>query len=107
MTDRTQTISSAHSDDGRVKKRAAGTINDEEEHRVPAATRTQSALEEGTGLSITANLELSPRARIERPDEDDAISEQPDESDQRSSPPGTIGDRQDIMSENIDSRFHQ
>jgi len=40
MTDRTQTISSAHSDDGRVKKRAAGTINDEEEHRVPAATRT-------------------------------------------------------------------
>ena len=81
-------------------------MHDVEENRNPAVTRAQSQLEEGTGLSITANLELSPRARIERPDEDDAISEQPDESDNRSSPPGTIGDRQDIMSENIDSRVY-
>ena len=59
--------------------------------------------EPDTGVSITAEFS-DHRIRHERPDEDaeDApIYEQPNESENASSPPGSIGEQHDIMSENI------
>ena len=44
------------------------------------------------------------RVRLERPDEDDAIHELPNESENASSPPGSIGEKHDIMSENIKTK---
>jgi len=58
-------------------------------------------------VSITAELSDRRGDHRQRPDEDaDAITERADESDARSSPPGTIGEPHDIMSENIESHFH-
>ena len=71
--------------------------------------RLGSGIEEpDTGVSITAELSDRRGDHRQRPEEDDnAISERPDESDNRSSPPGTIGEPHDIMSENIESsHFH-
>lgn len=70
-------------------------------------SRLNAIEEPDTGVSITAELSDRRADNRQRPDEDaDAISEQPDESDNRSSPPGTIGEPHDIMSENIESHFH-
>jgi hypothetical protein len=52
---------------------------------------------------VTAELSDGGNGR-HRPD-DDPISEMPDDEENASSPPGTIGDRHDIMSENIESNF--
>lgn len=52
-------------------------------------------------MSITAELS-DHRQRLERPDEDaEAIYEAPNESENASSPPGSIGEKHDIRSENI------
>lgn len=68
--------------------------------------RINAVEEPDTGVSITAELSERRADHRQRPDEDeDAISERPDESDNRSSPPGTIGEPHDIMSENIESHF--
>ena len=45
------------------------------------------------------------RVRLERPDEDDAIHELPNESENASSPPGSIGEKHDIMSGSMFTMF--
>ena len=87
--------STAYSDDGqRHRIRRGDDLNPHmsEIHQEP-----------DTGVSITAEFS-DHRIRHERPDEDadDApIYEQPNESENASSPPGSIDEHHDIMSENI------
>ena len=84
-------MSSAYSDDGQRQRIRRG-----DDLHPPMA----EIVEPDTGVSITAELS-DHRVRAERPDEDDAIYEQPNESENASSPPGSIGEKHDIMSENI------
>ena len=91
-------INTAYSDDGQRHRRIFRT--DDLNHI------TAEIQEPDTGVSITAELsDHRVRCRDERPDEDDAIYEQPNESENASSPPGSIKERQDIMSENIKPNF--
>jgi len=97
---------SSYSDDGRIKKRIAQTVDLITPTLTQNLLRQRSALEgEEALVSVTADIALSANpARIlddmnqQRPDEE-AISERQNE-EEASSPPGTIGDR-DIMSEHI------
>jgi len=89
-------MSSAYSDDGqRHRVRRGDDLN-------PSIVEIIPIPEPDTGVSITAQLsEHHHRVRAERPDEEDPIHEQPNESENASSPPGSIGEQHDIMSENI------
>ena len=104
MSGMNMNISSAYSDDGQTRTRIRQRDVGDHENMMH---RLGSGIEEpDTGVSITAELSDRRGDHRQRPDEDDdAISERPDESDARSSPPGTIGEHQDIMSENIESHF--
>ena len=60
------------------------------------------------GMSVTADFsDLRPRQQDlnQEIEEDDAIYEMPDEDEHASSPPRSLSDAQDIMSENIESRL--
>lgn len=100
-------LSSAYSDDGnfrsRQRQRVDGELVNDADRRIE---RIHGIDEPDTGVSITAELSDRRGGMRERANED-PISEQPDESDVRSSPPGTIGEHHDIMSENITSHFNQ
>ena len=97
-------MSSAYSDDGQTRTRIRQRNVDDHENLMNP--RINAVEEPDTGVSITAELSERRADHRQRPDEDeDAISERPDESDNRSSPPGTIGEPHDIMSENIESHF--
>lgn len=94
----------AYSDDGRVKMRL---MNQNEVISQPGhIIRGHRSDLEGM-ISVQADIELSVPPRIDeanqqRPDEaNHAISERPDEAEEASSPPGTIGNDRDIMSEHI------
>ena len=91
-------ISSAYSDDGQRHRL----------HRVDDLninSQNLEVIEPDTGVSIKAEAELSDHRHLmmaERPNEDEhAIYEQDNESENQTSPPGSIGDKHDIMSENI------
>ena len=92
-----QKISTAFSDDGQMRLRRDdfnGTNSDQPE--------------QDGGVSMTAefsdhHLVLHHVMAQERPDEDDAIYELPNESEGQSLP-GSIRDRQDAMSENIQAK---
>lgn len=99
-------LSSAYSDDGRLKKRIANQ-NVEIENPIPNLRPPRLEGEEML-ISVQAEAELSvnlqrDETHQQRPDEE-AISERPDEAEEASSPPGTIGDR-DIMSEHIQTNL--
>lgn len=103
-------MSSAYSDDGQMRTRIRDRVNDMGDSNSTTnqrINRFESGIEEpDTGVSITAELSDGRRDHRQRPDEDaEAIYELPDESDNRSSPPGTIGEVHDIMSENIESNL--
>lgn len=97
-----QNVSSARSDDGHQINRVRSRENELEDNRVQ---RHRSTNEDQTRFSVTAELSDGGPLR-QRPDEQ-PISEQPDDEDHASSPAGSIGDRHDIMSENIESTFHK
>lgn len=89
-------MSSAYSDDGNQR------------HRVRRGDDLNAQMSEMhepvSGVSITAELSDHRMRHFERPEEDmeqSAIYEQPNESENASSPPGSIGEHHDIMSENI------
>ena len=101
-------MSAAYSDDGRSRTRIRQTEDGLENNIQQRVDRLRSDIEqEDAGVSITAELSDRRGDFRQRPDEDEnVISERPEESDARSSPPGTIGEPHDIMSENIESHFH-
>ncbi len=92
-------MSSAHSDDGRMKNR--NRQNDQEqafsEHRQFRAGR--NGLDDA-GLSIQAELSAN-EVNLGQHADQEPISELPEEDDRASSPAGTIYNNHDIMSENI------
>ena len=92
-------LSSAHSDDGRMKNR--NRQNDQEqafsEHRQFRAQR--NGLDDA-GLSVDAQLSAH-EVNFAFHNEQQPISEHPEEDDRASSPAGTIYNNHDIMSENI------
>ena len=93
-------MSSAHSDDGRMKSRNLQRDQEQafSEHRQFKATR--SGLDDG-GLSIHAERSAHEVHLGQYPDQQ-TISELPDaEDDRASSPAGTIYNNHDVMSENI------
>jgi len=86
-------MSSALSDDGQRRFR-----------RVDDLHANHSEMQEpDTGVSMLAELS-DHRVRLERPDEDDAIHEHNSDSENASSPPGSIRENHDIMSENIKTK---
>ncbi len=87
-------MSSAYSDDGQRR----GVRRGDDLHAPISEIQ-----EPDTGVSMMAELS-DHRVRLERPDEDDAIRELPNESENASSPPGSIGEKHDIMSENIKTK---
>lgn len=99
MSQPTQLVSSAHSDDGRQRSNT----EDLSHPRVFGHSLPAEADNDGVA-SITANISEHRARHQERPDEDaDAIYEMPDESEHASSPPDSLS-HQDIMSEHIASK---
>lgn len=82
-------LSSAHSDDGKIKNRSRQQDSEQEfdDHR----NQRNRVLDDAARLSVTAELSAHDNVNAQRPDED-PISERPEEDDRASSPAGTIGD---------------
>lgn len=96
--------SSAFSDDGKFSTRARrnfGTSDLDDDQ--PARIQTRGDIADGMGLSTQVEISDRGSRRNVHHHNEERISEVEDESG-RTSPPGTIGEVHDYMSENIESK---